>query len=344
MNTSTLSNDTLLHYLTTAGKLDNRAFGDAFQALHDNRRRTAAILETHFDAPDVADRRASMRLYGQLGFGDYDAARGMLLVQPPTMLLLPITQGKGRRMLLTGGRTRDLLNNLKRAAPKFKVSVDVCEQHASNGRLLLPDRVELTSVGIRSDEFGLVNLRQLALHCGINFCTNLLQAELLTFSVGLEEYLAALQPYTEELPDGWKQTWFDPLTLSWLPGPGNKAFGLVEFEFTVYKKQCYLWQDGQAYAVDKSWGRYLVLANAGKNVLLHSQSQQLLAVPASTPFPELIARAAALLSGCAPEQRKINDAGILRRYNIHQTPESYTMLYNKLPILLGQRIINVASL
>lgn len=344
MNTSTLSNDTLLHYLTTAGKLDNRAFGDAFQAVHDNRRRATVRLENH-DAPDVADRRASMRLYGQLGFGDYDAARGMLRIQPPMMLLLPIAQGKGRRMLLTGGRTRDLLDIIKRAAPKFKVSVDVCEQHATNSRLLLPDRVELTSGGTHSDGFGLANLRQLALHCGIKFCTDLLQAGLLSFSVGLEEYRAALQPYTEELPNGWKQTWFDPMTVGWPKNaPENKDFGLVEFEFTVYRKQCYLWQDGQAYAVDKSWGRYLVLAKAGKNVLLHSQSQHLLAVPASTPFPELIARAAALLSGCAPEQRKIDDGGILRRYNIYQTPESYTMLYNKLPALLGQRIINVASL
>jgi hypothetical protein len=338
-----LGNDTLLHYLTTTGNLSNQEFGEAYQTLHDARRR---LTDEHTEYPVfvTADRRASMRLYGQLGFGDYDAMKGQLRVQSPTMLLLPVPPSSGRRVLLTGGRTRELLASVRQAAVQHNVKVSVSSQHESNGHLLLPDRIELTAVGPPNEGFGLTKLKALAEQCEINICTDLLQAELLAFSVKLEDYRASLQPYEEELPDDWKQLWFDPQVLRWLPGPGNKAFSLVEFEFTVYRKECYLWQDGKPYAVDKSWGRYLTLAHVGKQVLLHSQKQQLLAVPASAPLPELLARSAALLSGYAPEQRPLLHEGQFRRYNIYQTPGAYTMLYNKLPVLLGQKIIEIPVL
>lgn len=285
-----------------------------------------------------------MRLYGQLGFGDYDASRGVLRVQAPTMLLLPVAHSSGRRMLLTGGRTHELMERVRQAATQLGVAVNVCSQHCSNAHLLLPDRVELAAEGLPTQGFGLAVLWQLADQCGIGFYTDILQPELFAFSVKLEEYRSALQPYGDELPEGWKQLWFDPTTLRWQPGIGDKTFGLSEFEFTVYRKQCYLWQEGVPYAVDKSWGRYLVLARAKKQVLLHSRSQQLLAVPASVPFPELPARAAVLLSGCAPEQRFLQYEGQMRRFNIYQTPGAYNMLCNKLPDLLGQKIIMVSSL
>lgn len=95
-----MNNDLLLHYLTTKRGLSNQEFGDAFQSLHDARRRALLEKEAMIEA---ADRRAAMRLYGQLGFADYDAEHGRLEIQPPMLLLLPVEPGNGRRMLLTGG-------------------------------------------------------------------------------------------------------------------------------------------------------------------------------------------------------------------------------------------------
>lgn len=280
-----------------------------------------------------------MRLYGQLAFGDYDAASGILRVQPPAMVWLPVGFGSGRRMLLLGARTPALLSRIKEVATTLGVQVRVESQRDSNARLLLPDRVELTAIGSSIEAFGGKRLKQLAEDCGIKFCADLVQAELLSFSVNLNDYQQALQPYAEELPDDWKQSWFNPQTLGWEEGAGNKLFCLTEFEFTVYRKQCYLWQNGVAYAVDKSWGRYLMLAHAKKRVLLYSGSQNLLKVPAAAPLPELPARAAALLSGYAPEQEW--NPVEKRLYNVYQADGAYQILYNRLGKLLGQPIVEI---
>ncbi|TGE21539.1 hypothetical protein E5K00_14745 [Hymenobacter aquaticus] len=345
---STVHNDTLLHYLTLQGRLSNQEFGEAFQVIHDKRRR-AAPPGSQAAPPKAADKRAAMRLYGQLGFGDYDAQHGLLRVHPPGVILLPAPTGFcGRRMLLTGARTRQLIEDISQQAAALDVEVEVSPQPNSNTHLLLPDRVVLTARGTAQTSYGLPKLKHLAAECRLQFCSDLVQPELMAFSTKLEAYGASLQPHNDELPDDWKQSWFNPQTLQWQEGIGDKSFSLVEFELTVYRRHCYLWQDNIPYAVDKSWGRYLVLsraeAGAPKRVLLHSQSQELLAVPAATPLPELPARAATLLSGLAPEQCFIEYGGQIRRYNVYSAPGMYTLLYNKLPELLGQKIIEVQHL
>lgn len=332
--------DTLLHYLSTTGRLSSQEFGDAFQTLHDARRR---MCPEGYQIPDATARRASMRLYGQLGFGDYDA-EGMLWAQPPAVLLLPVPPGSGRQMLLVGARTADLINQLRAAAALRGVQVSVCSQHESNAYLLLPDRVTLKATGSPQEEFGLSALRQVAIDCGIKFCSDLVQAELFDFSATLIEYKASLQPHPKVLEDDWKQSWFDPQQMRWVDGPGDKHFCLTEFEFNVYRKQCYLWQDGQAYPVDKSWGRYIALHQAGRQELLFCRPQGLLAVPAAVPLPELPARAAALLSGCAPEQRLLLREGQPRWYNVYQASGLYLLFFNKLRAILGQQVVEVPSL
>lgn len=343
-----MHNDTLLHYLTLQGRLTNQEFGEAFQTIHDQRRREA-VRGSRANMPQAADRRAAMRLYGQLGFGDYDAQHGLLQVQPPGIILLPAPMGFcGRRMLLVGARTRELTTELKQRAAALDVQVEISPQTDSNNHLLLPDRVVLTSHDVAKNGYGLTKLKHLAAECQLQFCSDLVQPELMAFSTKLNDYGASLQPYNDELPDDWKQRWFDPQTLQWEEGVGDRSFSLVEFELTVYRRHCYLWQDNIPYAVDKSWGRYLILSRAEsgkpKHVLLYSQQQGLLAVPAATPLPDLPARAATLLSGLAPEQCLIERGGRIRRYNVYHTHGAYHLLHNKLPKLLGQEIIEIQHL
>ncbi|MDO7848685.1 hypothetical protein Q5H92_20130 [Hymenobacter sp. M29] len=349
-----IPNDLLLHYLSSVGKLTNQEFGDALQSIHDDRR---LACPTHYPTPTTADRQAALRLFSQLGFGDYDSLAGTIQVLPPALLRLPIAGNAARRMLLTGARTPQLLRQLREAADSLGIQVTINSQYDGQTiaenltgltpslreattqpfRLLLPDRVELLAHGSPAQLYGDQQLKALATQCGIQFCGDIVQANLLNFSGSLRDYHQALVEYTEELPPDWKQSWFDPQTLRWQPGTGDRSsFCLVEFEYRVYRRQCFLWQNGKPYVVDKSWGRYLVLQHANKQVLYYNRRDQVLKVPAAVPFPELPARAIALLSGFAPtlewnESEK-------RRYNVYQTGNTHNLLYNRLPSVLGQQI------
>lgn len=349
-------NDLLLHYLSSVGKLTNQDFGDILQTIHDDRR-LSCPSPTHYPTPTTADRQAALRLFSQLGFGDYDSLAGTIQVLPPALLRLPIAGDAGRRMLLTGARTPQLLRRLQEAADSLGVQLTINSQYDGQTiagnlagfttslreattqpfRLLLPDRVELLAHGSPAQLYGDQQLKALATQCDIQFCGDIVPANLLNFSGSLRDYHLALAEYTEELPPDWKQSWFDPQTLKWQPGTGDRSsFCLVEFEYRVYRRQCFLWQNGKPYAVDKSWGRYLVLQHANKQVLYYNRRDQVLKVPAAVPFPELPARAIALLSGFAPtlewnESEK-------RRYNVYQTGNTHNLLYNRLPSVLGQQI------
>ena len=354
-----IPNDLLLHYLTSVGKLTNQEFGDILQTIHDARR-LACPSPAHYPTPTTTDRQAALRMFSQLGFGDYDSLVGTIRVLPPALLRLPIAGTASRRMLLTGARTPQLLQHLRETASSLGIQLTINSQYDGQAiadsltdfktplneaatqpfRQLLPDRVELLAHGSPAQQYGDQQLKALANQCGIQFCGNIVQANLLNFSGSLLDYQQALVEYTDELPPDWKQSWFDPQTLKWQPGTGDRSsFCLVEFEYRVYRRQCFLWQNGKPYAVDKSWGRYLVLRHANKQVLRYNRHDQVLKVPAAVPFPELPARAIALLSGFAPtlewnETEK-------RRYNVYQTGNTYHLLHSRLPSVLGQQILEI---
>ena len=353
---SGVPNDLLLHYLTSVGKLTNQEFGEALQTIHDARR-LAGSSPTHYPTPVTADRQAALRLFSQLGFGDYDSLTGTIRVLPPALHRLPIADSDGRRMLLTGARTPQLLHDIREAAAVNGVRLTISSQydgqriaeHLANAtaalpeattqpfRLLLPDQVELFADGGPRTHYGNQPLKVLASQCGIKFCGDIVPANLLRFSGSLEEYHQSLVPHTEEMHPSWLQKWFDPENLKWVQGTGDRSgFCLTEFEFQVYNKQCFLWQNGVPYVVDKSWGRYLVLQHAKRQVLYYSRSQQLLKVPAIVPFPEIPARAIVLLSGFAPvlELNKADN----RYYNVYQTGNTYHLLHSRLPQVLGQTL------
>jgi hypothetical protein len=63
----------------------------------------------------------------------------------------------------------------------------------------------------------------------------------------------------------------------------------------------YLWHGGSFQEVDREWGRYALLRQAGVHVLAYDPRRFILAVPSGAPLPRLLARACALCSGYAPQ-------------------------------------------
>ena len=131
-------------------------------------------------------------------------------------------------------------------------------------------------------------------------------------SVG--SYLEALT--WEEREDlNWIRREFDPELLRFRPaadGIGPSPTRLIAYSHpSGWDWRDWLWHDGASADVDRSWGRYCVLASVGRCVLQYSRGDGVATVPRLVPLPKLLARALALCSGEAP--RLVPDSGLGRR-------------------------------
>jgi hypothetical protein len=134
---------------------------------------------------------------------------------------------------------------------------------------------------------------------------------LVNFSAGLGDIKNNLS-YENRADLNWKKRAFsiESLKFSWIYNTENLQ-GLVEYTNPVNQQRLHwIWEGNQAAKVDRDWGRYLILASAGMDVLLYDERRYLLAVPATVPLPQFLARTATLCSGLAPASAKIGEDAI----------------------------------
>ena len=122
-------------------------------------------------------------------------------------------------------------------------------------------------------------------------------------SGSVEEYLSALT--WEEREDlNWDRREFDPELLrfkSSADGTDLSRLRLVTYSHpSGWDWRDWLWNDGAGADVDRSWGRFCVLASVGRAVLHYDHRNGVATVPRQVPLPKLLARALALSSGEAP--------------------------------------------
>ena len=135
-------------------------------------------------------------------------------------------------------------------------------------------------------------------------------------SGSVEGYLSALT--WEEREDlNWDRREFDPELLrfkSSADGTDLSRLRLVTYSHpSGWDWRDWLWNDGAGADVDRSWGRFCVLASVGRAVLHYDHRNGVATVPRQVPLPKLLARALALSSGEAP--RLVPGTGIgLRAY------------------------------
>ena len=122
----------------------------------------------------------------------------------------------------------------------------------------------------------------------------------------------------EEREDlNWDRREFDPEFLRF--GSSADGTALSRLRLITYSHPSgwdwrdWLWNDGASADVDRSWGRFCVLASVGRSVLHYDHRDGVATVPRQVPLPKLLARALALCSGEAP--RRVPGTGIgLRAY------------------------------
>lgn len=228
-----------------------------------------------------------------------------IVVAPPVLARLPWPGLP--RAVFCGSRSPDTIIEIR----------DVC--HSIRGLSLSPDlqrhhpyaatRLELSG---ESEE----QIVELARELSVRYDRTPVAWSIARASGSIDSYLDALK--WEERGDlNWDRREFDPEVLRFGPcsgGDDRSRLRLIEYSHpSGWAWRNWLRRDGASADVDRSWGRYCVLASVGRVTLQYDHRTGIATVPRQVPLPKLHARALALSSGRAPAL--VAGAGIgLRSY------------------------------
>ena len=115
----------------------------------------------------------------------------------------------------------------------------------------------------------------------------------------------------------------------------DKSFSLVRYKLNEYTYEFKLWKNNKCYKVDRNWGRFIVLKQFQKEVILFDSINNKVAIPVSTPLPRLLAEAIMLLSGKAPDLQELDG----KKYRVYDNVVGI-FTQNVFRLKLGQKAIN----
>jgi len=280
-------------------------------------------------------KKAALNLYDYTGILDYDYETKKVVVNPPQFIFIPASQG--RKVLLIGARDSSLVQAIISAAPKYNLQVEIRSQFTSNEKFLLPDILTIKAFGSSMEGYGERNFVAFSNEMQIKFSNDYFpQVALQEFSSDIIEYKNSMQ-LTDINDYDWARRIFNPENLRFESSESptfDKSFALVEYKLNEYTYYYKLWMEGNCYKVDKNWGKYLVLKQFKKNVILFDTRKERVGIPLETPLPRLLSESIMLLSGLAPDFMFIEG----RNYWVYENiPSIFTEnLFRK----LGQQPIN----
>lgn len=311
-------NDLLVTFLTIKGKTTAKDYFEAFESIY---QRIFGPKEIESHSIDLSRlKRWSINYLDYMGILDYEYSTKKIVVNPPQLLLLPTRCG--RKVLLVGGRTPELIQKIKTETDKEGLQLNLEAQDTSLSSFVLPPTVTITGF----DEYGGNNvertLGRIAEACSISFDPGKLpQFRLAEFSGSMDEYICQLQPDERFDDSGWPARVFDADQLRFIPIPSeliDKSCALVEYRLTEYSFIHRFWKNGVPHNVNKNWGRYMILNHHGKEVIFNDRKKNIIAIPATLPLPRLISEAMTLFSGKAPKRKLLEIEGYKTWFNVFE--------------------------
>jgi len=262
--------------------------------------RNAADALLTLDSSITPDMRRARSLAASMGdaLGHWDVLAGdgataRICIAPPSLACLPWPGLP--RAVLCGSRSPDTLTAVAAAAASTEVTVRLRHIHP-----YAPARIEVTA---RTD----AELASFADRLGVHHDPEPTAWLLASLSCSASEYVETLD-WLPESELNWPCREFDPDRLAFgafgqLPrGPRDPVQPrLLSYEHPAgWARRDRLTWAGKTAEVDRSWGRYLVLAAAGRRVLRVDKRHGIVGVPRQLPLPKLLARALTLSSGEPP--------------------------------------------
>jgi len=292
-----MSPELLLQTISTRSRMGLDYFNDAFNTL-------IQLQEISNREEDLNYlRRKTIRFLDSLGHCEFDFDRRQVFACPPVLVTLP-TYGLPVAVL-TGARSATIVQKIKGFVKSNRDSISYSIELQRSEHPLLPSALYIEAVNYDY-------LREAAQTAQIGHHLNQPAAwTLVNFSAGLGDIRNNLS-YENRTDLNWKKRAFsiESLKFSWIYNTENLQ-GLVEYTSPFNQQRLHwIWDGNQAAEVDRDWGRYLILASKGMDVLLYDERRYLLAAPATVPLPHFLARAATLCSGLAPASAKIGEDAI----------------------------------
>lgn len=284
------TSDTLLYVLSARGEMSWPEFKKVYDYLH-----TIHVLPNELGETNIRfSRSQAARALDSLGHCDLDFSKESqrIYAAPPVLARLPRTGIP--QAVLAGARFPQTIPKLVEACKAANRRVKLIVDGQPGGRGLEPARV-IIQADYAKDIAGF------ACKLGIKFEKEPPAWLTLNFSASVDEYERTLRwSVMRELNWLRKDFSFDSLSYAGLQRQGD-GVRLSRYANPVNNLPQYLiWKDGQCAEVDRDWGRYLALREAGVQVITYDPQRFLFAVPKSVPLPRLVARALTLCSGYLP--------------------------------------------
>jgi len=289
----------LLQAISTSGRMSMDKFNAAFDALC----QLPGISAREVDLNHV--RRQTIRYLDSLGHCefDFDSDSRHVFACPPALVALP-PYGLPKAVL-TGARTPSMVRKMKNFVKGNRNSVSYSSKLQRSEHPLLPPAIYIEAV----DHDHLRKVAQAAqIGCHL---TAPAAWSLVNFSAGIENVRHNLS-YEDRADLDWLKRTFSANTLTFSKSHNTENVqGLVEYTNPKSQQKLHwIWDSNRAAEVDRDWGRYMILADEGVDVLLYDERRHQLAVPAYVPLPRFLARAATLCTGLAPAPARMGEQSV----------------------------------
>jgi len=328
--------DELLNYLSARKEASTQQFASAFEVFFSKRFPNQSINANGLSTSQF--KRRSLSMLSALGHIEYDDVQNRIWIN--STRLIPLPARRGRRALLTGYRSDQLILKLNEVASQFNVSVSIENHPARYQHYLLPSVIVLIADGPSSSLYGQRAIEQVAKNLNIPYdVSNIPQFGLLSLSASLSDYAiqaldvpedATLMSYCAH-PFNINTLYFNKEVASF-----NPEFALVEYKLKPWDRRIYLWKNNQSYRVDRRWSCYYYLYQLKRRVIQVDPITKDLLVPFSLPLPRHIARAFTLMSGKAPDVLWRTDCQTGQSLKYTKYEHSDNLLTNNFLNRLGQ--------
>lgn len=345
---SNLVDDVLLNYLTYKRKLSNKDFNKVFETIYyesfDKNHIEQHEKELGLKITNI--KRYSREYLSHMGHIDiqYQNNNNIQIHEPE---VINIATTYGNKAVLIGGRNPVHTSQFLKTMEQTGYQVDVLKQDHTLEPFLLPSNVLISGTYNQKDSFK-KQLMDISKKHNIKyefqkFCS----LEYGTIFGGINEYESSL-PVVPFSDGGWIAWVFEPQKENFVPidlSEINKEYALVQYKLNEYTYRTIFWKNNEAYEIEKSLGRFILLNKYEKNIIYYTEKNSIklfcrIFIPSTVPLPYILNRSLIFFSGFAPRRKNLKIKDLRKKwYNVYEgVPVTFAKNILK---KLGQEIIEI---
>lgn len=216
-------------------------------------------------------------------------ASKLISIAPPVIVAIPGLRKK--RAILCGGRSPALIDKVSSICSTSGVNFKMESQQRFS--IFAPKVIEIEAEDSQE-------IHSIASSLEMPYLSRSPAISIAQWAGSLQEYIESLN-WLHDDSLNWPREDFDPNSLSFSRHPRGEETRLSRFIDPATSLWRYRLYHGGRYAeVDRDWGRYIIFASEGRQVVEYNATLQRVAIPSRGCLPLLFSRVLTLCSGIAP--------------------------------------------